>query len=353
MSDVRASIIMPVYNTEKELLRTCIGSIQKQTCNLWDLWIVDDGSRADVAEYCESFTADSRIRVIHQKNSGVSDARNNGTLKSSGEYVMYVDSDDILADYVIEESLQLAQKHNADIVYGGVQKVNNQENFAEFATLRGKSGEEKIVQLDSLRARILGCKEKGLSDIQGKGYVGRGPWAKLIRRELAVKTHFPHGLPIGEDIIWSLRLLNLSQCCVVANSIWYGYVVYQSSAISKYYGNREEIVKRWYDIVKEENKAFFSKYPQIEGRLIAREFYCIIHFDILATQNHESVKLKNARIYDLLRRKPWSTLNEKEYKRCLTKTQKGLMIFCNIKLGATVVKLYLDFKHIVQKMKSH
>ena len=242
MSQSSVSLIMPVYNTDNNLLIKTIESIKAQTSSNWTLWIVDDGSCKETAEFCDTLTVDPRIRVVHQTNSGVSKARNYGTSYAEDPYVMYIDSDDVLTKHAIEDALYLADQTNADIIYGGTYKLQSQDEIVRCANLRGTSKRIRRCSADDLRKCFLGSKENGLKNIQGKGYIGRGPWAKLIRANIAKGTLFPIDFPIGEDILWNLRLCQKAQNIVVVDSIWYGYVELGCSAISYYYVNREEIV---------------------------------------------------------------------------------------------------------------
>ena len=89
------SIIVPVYNTAAEYLRMCIESLRTQSFSDTEILIVDDGSGADCAKMCDSLAAGyENIRVIHQKNSGISEARNAGIRAATGEWILFVDSDD-------------------------------------------------------------------------------------------------------------------------------------------------------------------------------------------------------------------------------------------------------------------
>ena len=98
MEHCLVSIIIPIYNVPDEFLNKCISSLFAQTYADFEAILVDDGSNKETAELCDSYASkDTRIKVIHQANSGVSEARNHGTVVSLGKYVMYVDGDDILA----------------------------------------------------------------------------------------------------------------------------------------------------------------------------------------------------------------------------------------------------------------
>ena len=97
MKDELVSIIVPMYNSEK-YLDECISSILSQDYKNIELILVDDGSTDGTLKKAKEYeNKDGRVKVIHQKNSGVSTARNNGIKKSKGTYITFVDSDDFIA----------------------------------------------------------------------------------------------------------------------------------------------------------------------------------------------------------------------------------------------------------------
>lgn len=113
----KISIIIPVYNTGKYLNR-CIDSIICQTYKDLDIIIVDDGSLSETADICDSIAeADSRIRVFHKQNEGVSVARNYGLSYAKGDYIGFVDSDDWIAPNMYERLLVQLTQNKVDIVY--------------------------------------------------------------------------------------------------------------------------------------------------------------------------------------------------------------------------------------------
>ena len=92
----KISVIVPVYNVEK-YLRRCIDSILAQTFSDFELLLIDDGSKDSSGEICEEYAGkDARIRVFHRQNGGVSTARNLGIDKAKGEWIYFVDSDDVV-----------------------------------------------------------------------------------------------------------------------------------------------------------------------------------------------------------------------------------------------------------------
>lgn len=99
------SMIVPIYNAEKHL-RTCMDSIRAQTYKDFEAWLVDDGSQDGSGEISDEYAKkDSRFHVIHQKNMGVSSARNTGLQAATGDYVCFIDSDDWLEPTYLERLL--------------------------------------------------------------------------------------------------------------------------------------------------------------------------------------------------------------------------------------------------------
>ena len=102
----KISIIVPIYNVEK-YLPGCIDSILKQTYENMEIILVDDGSPDNCPAICDEYEKkDTRIRVIHQKNSGLSGARNTGIDNAQGEYLIFVDSDDTVEPTMVEEEVE-------------------------------------------------------------------------------------------------------------------------------------------------------------------------------------------------------------------------------------------------------
>ena len=116
------SIIVPVYHVEK-YLDDCVRSIMQQTYSKFELILVDDGSDDICPQKCEEWKArDARIKVIHKINGGLSDARNAGLEIAVGEYIAFVDSDDFVHEYYIEELLKIIEENDCDIAICGFQK---------------------------------------------------------------------------------------------------------------------------------------------------------------------------------------------------------------------------------------
>lgn len=126
----KISIIIPVYNVEKELNR-CIRSVIEQTYKNIEIILVDDGSPDKSSQMCDDYALiDNRIEVIHKKNGGLSDARNTGLKYATGKYIMYVDSDDYLELYACEKLMSL-MKDGVDFVVGSCKKIKGNKTTIE------------------------------------------------------------------------------------------------------------------------------------------------------------------------------------------------------------------------------
>ena len=108
------SVIVPVYNAEKCLPR-CVESILSQTYKDLEIILVDDGATDDSPRICDDYAVkDSRIKVIHQKNGGISNARNTGLKNAKGDYIQLVDHDDVIHPQMVKKLLSLLDSGDYD-----------------------------------------------------------------------------------------------------------------------------------------------------------------------------------------------------------------------------------------------
>lgn len=113
---IKISVIIPVYNTQ-EYLPKCIESVLSQPFENFEILLINDGSTDNSGAICDSYAmSDSRIRVLHKENGGVSSARNLGIEKAEGEYTIHLDSDDYISTNMLEEMYNKATLDNCDIL---------------------------------------------------------------------------------------------------------------------------------------------------------------------------------------------------------------------------------------------
>lgn len=115
----KVSVVLPVYNVEKYLER-CINSIVEQTYTDIEIILVDDGSPDNSPEICDQYAQrDSRVKVLHKPNGGLSDARNAGLEIALGEFIMFIDSDDYVEPHMIESLINIIRNEESDVVIFG------------------------------------------------------------------------------------------------------------------------------------------------------------------------------------------------------------------------------------------
>lgn len=188
------SIIVPVFNVERYLNR-CIASVANQTYQDIQIVLVDDGSTDQSPEICDSWaTEDSRVTVVHQANGGVSIARNRGLDMATGEYILWVDSDDYIAPETVETMMRTALQNHADMVICDFEKGT--DDHYTFKT----STQTPCEQIDNTSAltRIYANAHSALR------YAA--PWAKLAKRSLYQDIRYPEG-KIFEDIYTTHKLI--------------------------------------------------------------------------------------------------------------------------------------------------
>lgn len=125
---MKISVIMPVYNKARYIEKT-VNSILSQTYKDFELIIVDDGSTDGSELICDKFEqSDSRVKVFHIENAGVSNARNIGIENARGEYIQFIDGDDYISENMLYDLCQITEKYTPDIIISGVKKVDHMGN---------------------------------------------------------------------------------------------------------------------------------------------------------------------------------------------------------------------------------
>lgn len=227
------SIIIPVYNTAEALLRQCIDSILKQTYSNFEVIVVNDGSNDDTRKAIEKIAAeDQRIKVFNKENGGVSSARNYGLNQVKGNYVAFVDGDDILEPDFFEKARPLIDEF--DLVVGKVNWFNSRGILKSNFDRQGiDSGLSKYYFPSDKEYVVSGFMNWPTNNEEYlKGFQPE-VWCKLYKKELLEGLTFDQKLPIGEDALFFLEYLLKCNSIVVINTIFYGYRLNDESAMWK------------------------------------------------------------------------------------------------------------------------
>lgn len=296
------SVIVPIYNVESYLCK-CIDSIINQTYKNLEIILVDDGSPDNCGKICDRYAAsDERIRVIHQENGGLSAARNAGLKIMTGKYLMFVDSDDWLQNDCIEILYEIQKRCMADLVIGGVRKIEDitgniiwtteNENLLEYEY---KSNEEAMKDMF-----INGC----------------ASWARLYKSSIHEGIWFPVG-EINEDEAIVLEILNRCEKIVKTNRVIYNYR-FRTASITSTNWNLEKLA--WYEHCKNNLKYVEEKYPQLvevaQARYISSLIWSLNNMTVDTKKYKNYIKKYRSELHIIIKRSNWkNNLEVKEIIR--------------------------------------
>lgn len=315
------SVIIPCYNVPEELLLRCVYSVLEQDFMDFEVLLIDDGSTEESKKALRKVCKlDNRICLFTQKNQGVSAARNTGVAAATGKFIVFVDADDVLLPYFLSEIYGIQMKTNADLVIGGNARLGkysvNSDKMDTDAIQTEILTEERRKEFKSYAVGELYFFNKN------EGYFGRGPWTRLLRREIALTTPFDTHLPMGEDIVWNLELLGKCKTICVAYRIWYLYYINSQSASRKYNEKMLENVR--------------NELPCIEAQLDLNDnrqyvAYCCRTLDELMKIYNCYLGRKECMLnrtqrkelfQELYTRMPWKRVGEKRFQKLAGKKYK-------------------------------
>lgn len=264
MDNILVSIIVPVYGTEA-YLPECINSLCNQSHSNIEIILVDDQSPDRCPEICDFYAnQDNRIKVIHQKNKGVSGARNAGLDLSTGEYIVFVDSDDELCPHAVEQLLQDAVLWDADIVSATYKNVDGSGNI--------------IRDNEDGKCEVFRDDVPMLLSLQGKRNT-ESVWAKLFRREFIKDIRFVEGKNINEDGFFMFECFVRYPVLVQHNISIYKYFIRQSSCSRQKFSDKYLAMFYFMERKKEYIK---ENYPQYIDQAYNMEIRTYLFFlDVL------------------------------------------------------------------------
>ena len=279
--DELISVIVPIYKVEDYLDR-CVKSIVEQTYSNLEIILVDDGSPDQCPKLCDEWAKkDARIKVVHKKNGGLSDARNAGMKIMTGDYVSYIDSDDWIAKDMYERMLTAIKKNNADICECAFERTSGTVQNTR------KQQDDHAMVLDKESA-ILSVVEEKIQPVV---------WNKLYKREIVETLYFEVG-KYNEDEFFTYKAIEKTEKIVQILYVGYYYFFREDSIINETYTIRRlDGLEARYERMK-----YLKKYPEIYG--IAKRqlvFNCMYHYQkglqFLSGKELGELKEKVKRIY--------------------------------------------------------
>ncbi|MBQ2408862.1 MAG: glycosyltransferase [Bacilli bacterium] len=212
----KISIIIPVYNVEKYLER-CLDSVLNQSYKNLEIILINDGSTDNSLDICLKYAKkDNRIKLINQNNSGISEVRNKGLEAAKGEYIAFVDSDDVIDKDMFKTLYNNLLKYDSDISSCNYKIFHNKINFDK---------EEYYNKIFT--------KEESLKDIISNGVLTNFLWNKLFKKELFNNIKFPKNM-IYEDMYVMPKIIEKTTKIVYTNQILYGYFQRENSYVNSF-----------------------------------------------------------------------------------------------------------------------
>ena len=252
------SVIVPVYNVEK-YLDNCVESIVNQTYKDLEIILVDDGSPDNCPAMCDEWAQkDSRIKVIHKENGGVSSARNIGLDNVTGEYIGFVDSDDYLKSNMYELLIENLTATNSDISVCSTFLVDENNN----------------IKADNIFESQVLNQEEAVKFLSYK--MNNSLWNKLFKKDMFKGCRFDEGHTFGEDHLILLQVLkNVNRVSFISDSLYY-YVQRSNSTTGSKFSKRsfDQVYMKdaLYNFVKENYPYVSEHYRKLS--FTARENIC-------------------------------------------------------------------------------
>lgn len=338
----KVSIVIPVYNMQK-YLEKCMQSILAQTLTDVEILLVDDGSSDDSPRICDEYAKkDSRVRVIHKENGGLTSAWKRGSLEATGEYIGYVDSDDYVEAEMYEKLYQRAKETNADIVCCGLTHLYEDDPSRRWT-------EQMELGTDSLRKEQL-SEVLYPSLINDGSFMGRrlqpNRVTKLVRASLVKKNldACADEVSIGEDYQFSLCMfLDAERVEIIRDYFPYYYYMNNASMTMRHdkkYPDKIRIMRKHLCRISDAKNVYDLK-PQIWN-----DYVCLLVLHVKGI-----VYKQKAVPYRELKKEMMQVLSEPDARKALeiyhmpklTMAEKLFLFFMKHRMYAAiwfVVRLY-------------
>lgn len=336
MNEVFISVIIPVYNIREDFLRRCLGSMCEQSLKQAEFIVVDDGSTDDSGKICDEYSIkDSRMRVIHCENQGVSNTRNVGIENSKGKYILFVDGDDFIEPNTCEICYHKMEEYNYDLMYFKYSCNEIVNNKKDEDVITNNCPNEEIRE-----NRILVISH---SEPYSEYSVG-SPWGKVFKRDIIENNNvrFVYGLKKCQDRVFVFDYMEHVKTMGKTNYIGYHYIDNPLSITRKYNKNISnilfEVENQFEKRINNQNNSV-NEYKNAFYTMCLSFLFTILKLDILNENNNSSIVLKYKEIKKLISKERYSdALNYGNLKELgKRKMILGILLKCKLYLLATVL----------------
>ncbi len=333
MCDV--SVIIPVYNIENEVLIQCVKSVVEQKAVDLEIFIIDDGSKAECAELCDELKKwNFKIEVIHQRNQGVSVARNEGIKRADGKWIAFVDADDWIDVDMLSVMTAYGNKMDADIVmcdcFVNYSRKQVETHFFDVKKQNLEDFDKDRVLLNVLSPRI--CNDKvNVIDIGV-------PWAKIYRNDFIRENNlfFDKTLRRMQDNIFNLYAFEYARSIHYIHLPLYHYRKSINSGLYKYNSQIVEIYDTYFQRALKYID-LFEKGEMFGKALNYKVFfsiYVILNNDILNDANKTTLKDKKDKLLSILKSPYYVKAIDEIETEFLNQKEKIFFLFVRYKFFA-------------------
>lgn len=303
MNHGKVSIIMPAYNAANYLDRS-IGSVLNQTYENWELLIVDDGSADNTQEIVQAYSKqDPRIKLLCNSHGGTARARNTAIEKAEGDYLTFLDSDDLYHPQYLVFLLETAVQENADLVICGITRGDDYRTFLEHGTI----GNHTVISTGQAFSMMYG----------GEWPRMIAPVNKLYRKDLFANIRFPEGRFFEDAATTNLAIYESKRIAVLQSNLYFYYTTPNSSSKTK--RSAELLDREW---ALRSHWEFFLREGRKDLAYLALPFYLVelisIYHRIEASDKPEDCRIIRA-IFE-------KTYKAYRHKVTFTETQKDQIL---------------------------
>lgn len=311
------SVVVPVYNVEL-YLEKCIESIINQTYKNLEIILVDDGATDRSGKICDDYSQkDSRIKVIHKQNGGLSEARNAGIEIACGDYIAFVDSDDFIHPKMYETMMNIMRKDHSDMIVCGITPVSDQAEIDQNMKIPNDS--DRIVNGVEFQHMYFDRKYAQTVVVA---------WNKLYSRRMFQTLRFPKG-KLHEDEYTTYKITYPCKQISYVETGFYYYVTRSTSIMGSFTEKRFDLLLSYIERMK-----YFSdrKETQLAECFIKRYMRMSNQYRVWYTQRNQDFSASSAKCKRRFRR---------EYKRCKKQTSFSLPVRLEAFLYLFAEKIYM------------
>lgn len=282
------SVIIPIYNSEKYLNR-CLESVINQSYTDLEIILVNDGSIDSSAKICDDYSGiDSRIKVVHKKNSGAASSRNAGIDLASGDYITFVDSDDYIELDMYEKMMGINRHHNCDVVMCDCYKEDGKSKSIFTHDIRKGYYDKKKLYKEYFPTLLV------TNTVDYPATISN--WTCLFKKEIILNNEirYKEGMRFSEDWLFGSQIMYFAESFYyMKGQYFYHYMMNDSSVTHTYYEDKWALMKQLYFAIDD----FFSSakdydfHKQIDLSLLFIVYHCI--GNIKGSSHSKKVKTQN------------------------------------------------------------